>query len=105
VAEEIIKQQLPEVLLQAVDFDTLKQAPSEFISEKFQQKQADLIFSAELIKGNRAYFYFLCEHQSQSEPLMAFTLLSYTLEIMKHHLTQHPGLPLPIVYPIVLYAN
>ena len=104
VAKEVIQQHLPAILLKNIDFASLKQEPTEFINEKFKLKQADLIYSASFKEqeDNKAYFYFLCEHQSKSEFFMAFIMLIFIVEIMKNHMEKHHDGPLPLVTRYIL---
>ncbi len=53
--------------------------------------------------GRTAYVYLLFEHQSAPDPLMAFRMLGYVVDIWRRVLRESPGGRLPIVLPLVLH--
>ncbi len=54
------------------------------------------------LNGKDVYLYFLFEHQSTSDELMAFRLLLYVVQIIQQHLQQGND-KLPIILPAVVY--
>jgi predicted transposase/invertase (TIGR01784 family) len=67
--------------------------------------ETDLVYSIKLINQQDALLYTLVEHQSTPDPLMAFRLHYYLLQGLKRYILQNKQapLPLPLIFPIVLY--
>lgn len=57
---------------------------------RLEEHRSDLLFSAELA-GDPVLLYLLFEHRSTSEPLTAFQLLGYTVDILRDWLRANPG--------------
>ncbi len=104
VAKDFFEAHLPETLLAQTDLNTLKLQKNSFIDDDYVSSEADVVYAATLAQAP-AYFYILCEHQSQPDPQIAFRLLKYTVRLMEYHLKQHPKNPLPVVYPLVIYSG
>ena len=66
-------------------------------------RHTDLLFAAPFIAGDEGFVYLLFEHQSHSDPLMAWRLLRYMVRIWESWLRANPeAKTLPVIYPIVL---
>ncbi|WP_440682400.1 Rpn family recombination-promoting nuclease/putative transposase [Cysteiniphilum halobium] len=98
---KLIKQHLPAHLVDRIDFKTLVKKPTEFIQHNLRKVVADVLYAVK-VNDKDAYLYFLWEHQSKAEHLMAFRMLLYSIQIMQRHLDQGASC-LPIVIPVVLY--
>jgi len=88
-----------------IDFTTLKAIDKESVGNDFKQLRSDKIFSCE-IDNNSGYLYFLIEHQSRPDKLMALRFLKYTVALLDNHLKRHSdsrNLKLPIIIPLCLY--
>lgn len=105
VAREFFTTHLPKVFLQQADISTLRIEKTSFITEFFEDKEADLLYSVKLLDSRTAYLYLLCENQDRPDKMMAFRLLDYQVQIIKDHIGQHPNDPLPVVFPLVLYTG
>jgi Putative transposase, YhgA-like len=71
--------------------------------ENRRWRYSDLLFTAPL-DGRGAFVYLLVEHQSSTDPLMAFRMLRYVIRIWDHHLRDHPrAQQLPAVIPLVVH--
>lgn len=85
---------LPSDLAGRLDLGQLAQVPATFIDESLKRRHSDLLFTAPL-DGRDAFVYVLVEHQSSSDPLMAFRMLRYITRIWDRfkgaelHLMQH----------------
>lgn len=56
--------------------------------------------------GRQAYVYVLLEHQSTSDPLMAFRVLRYIVRIWDAFLAEHPRSErLPAILPVVVHHS
>lgn len=88
----------------------LKRTEKSFISKDFQEKEADLVYEANL-QGRTVFFYILLELQSSVDFSMPYRLLNYMSGIWQNHLIllpqeEHLGqknFRLPAIVPIVLY--
>ena len=104
VAKDFVKAHLPPELFDKTKPETLKQESTLFIDKELNPHEADILLKVEMVDNSQAYFY-LIEHQSTPDPLMAFRLHYYVFQILKRHVMNHQEnpLPLPYVYPILLY--
>ena len=100
-AKKLIETHLSKEIVKHTDFTTLEAKPTEFIQHNLRLIVSDVLYSVK-IKGKPAYIYFLWEHMSTAEALMAFRMLLYVAEIMKWHLAQGNN-KLPLVIPCVIY--
>ena len=104
VAQEFFTEHLPPSILQVMNLATLKLQNHSFIDENYKGSEADVIYSVQVSHAT-AYLFLLCEHQSTVDPWIAFRLWVYRVRLMEQHLKQHPGQPLPLVYPLVIYTG
>lgn len=104
VAQEFFTEHLPAAVLSTMDLATLKLENHSFIDENYKGSEADVIYSVQVAQTT-AYLFLLCEHQSTVDPWMAFRLWVYRIRLMELHVKQHPGQPLPLVYPLVVYTG
>jgi predicted transposase/invertase (TIGR01784 family) len=94
---------LPPDLAARLDLGRLTPVPASFVDEALKWRYSDLLFTAPL-DGRDAYVYLLAEHQSSTDPLMAFRMLRYVTRIWDQHLRDHPrALQLPAVIPLVVH--
>lgn len=95
---------LPRPLAQALDWSTLALVPGDFRDPDLADYHTDLLFSARVRDGGRALIYLLFEHQSTSDPHMAFRLLRYLVRIWESWRNEHGhSRPLPVIIPLVFY--
>jgi recombination-promoting nuclease RpnB len=104
VAREFFETNVPLEILRCVDLNTLRLEKHSFIDEHYKATEADIVYSLS-IGDQLAYFYLLCENQSDIDDSMAFRLLIYAVRLMELHRKKYPGSPLPIVYPMVVYSG
>lgn len=98
---------LPPALLTQLDLSSLRLCPGSFVDRRLRQVHSDLLYSIQL-DTHQAYIYVLLEHQSTPDATMPFRLLEYLVKIWRDHVervkpTSEPGLPLPLIIPIVLH--
>ena len=93
---------LPTAIAAAIDWATLRVEKGSFVDEALSARHSDLLYSVH-IRGRAALLYLLFEHQSTSDPLMAYRLLRYIVRIWDRWLTHDPSsTSLPAVVPMVL---
>ena len=106
IAKDFLQRYLPKNVLNRIDLSELKVEDTHYIDRKLRASESDVLFSVKQKNSeNTLLVFILCEHQSTSDPLMPYRLLSYSMDILARHLknnTQKP-LPLPFIYPMVLY--
>ena len=96
---------LPEALSKRLDWSSLELQPASFVDERLSGRQADLLFAIRC-EGRPAYLYVLLEHQSTTDPLMAFRLLRYLVRIWEAFLVEHPDSErLPAIVPVVVHHS
>jgi len=101
VAKEFLNQHLPVNVKNHVNMETLKLENSSFIEEDLKKSLSDVLFSAE-ISGKTGYLYILLENQSTHDPLIAFRLLRYMVNILIAHTEKHGNnKKFPLIYPLV----
>ncbi|MCD6056142.1 MAG: transposase [Gammaproteobacteria bacterium] len=107
VSQDFFKTRLPQEIQNLVDLSTLRIEPASYIDKKLNHSESDMLFSVKRNHSDEnAFLFLLCEHQSCSDQLMPFRLLYYMMQILRHHVTiahKEKPLPLPLVYPMVVY--
>ena len=104
-ARELLKSLIPKTLVRRVNWEELSLVDGSFIDPQLAERQTDLLYRVP-IAGRDAFIYVLLEHQSSSEPLMAFRMLVYISRIWQQELHQQPGLrSLPVIVPLVLHHS
>ncbi|KJV91894.1 Rpn family recombination-promoting nuclease/putative transposase [Rickettsia bellii] len=104
IAKEFFEEYLPTEIKVLFLPSTLKLENDSFIEPSLKETITDVLYSAK-INNRDGYIYILCEHQSSSDPLMAFRLFKYMLNIAERHLNSHPdSKKFPFIYPLV-YSN
>ncbi|MGB0934818.1 MAG: Rpn family recombination-promoting nuclease/putative transposase [Alphaproteobacteria bacterium] len=104
VIREFLQTNLPAVLRDSLEYDSIKPIKSAFISSKLQEQIADVLYKAKC-GDHDAYFYVLIEHQSSADKLMPFRIEGYIREIQKQHMKVNNTDRLPIVWPVVFYTG
>ena len=95
---------LPEALAAAIDWPALQLEAGSFIDSQFRHHESDLLFRAP-VSGSEVFIYCLFEHQTREDPWIALRLLRYMVCIWEVWLKKSPGMPLPVILPVVLAQN
>ncbi len=74
LALEFLQSHLPVNISELVDLKSLKLQSETFIDEELQKSIVDALYSVNF-QGKPGYFYFLIEHQSESQVLMPLRIL------------------------------
>ena len=93
-----------------IDLANLTRVPGTFVDERLSRHHTDVLFRTTIDGRRDAYVYVLMEHQRTPDPLMAFRMLSYQVQIWKRHLDDaaaHGRSPrlLPVIVPVVIYQG
>ena len=104
VARDFLTYYLPAKIVDLLDIDTLDLSKDSFVDKELREYFSDLLYKVELRDGRAVYVYVLLEHKSYLEPLIAFDLLRYMVEIWNLLLKRaKAGEKLPAIIPMVLY--
>ena len=112
VALSFISAHLPPEIVSQIDPNSLVLMKESFIGVNLSEFITDVVYSA-TINNEPGYVYTLMEHQSSPDPLMAFRIYQYALQIIDWDLEKQKQansqrekkLPykLPLVIPHVIY--
>lgn len=94
---------LPTELSSRIAWPTLRLEPGSFVEPELASSHTDLLFSATLRDGRRAYVYLLFEHQSAPHPWMPLRMVEYVAKVLRAAQTRAPRARLPLVIPVVLH--
>ncbi len=94
---------LPQAIVEALDFRTLRVCPGSYVDDALRDLHSDLLYEVQLA-GREALLYVLFEHQSRVDPLMPYRLLRYVVRVWEAWRREHPNArKLPAVLPVVLH--
>ncbi|OHD10051.1 MAG: hypothetical protein A2086_12150 [Spirochaetes bacterium GWD1_27_9] len=102
VVEELLLYFVHEDFVKDLDFSTLERLDKSFVTEKFQEKESDIIYKVNF-KDNEIYIYLLIEFQSTVDKFMPLRILRYILEFYDFLSQNDKFSKLPAVFPILLY--
>ena len=114
-----VRSVLPPEVVARLDLDHLELQSGTFVTDELRNRHTDVLFrttsrtedskSDDQTEHPRAaddaYIYFLIEHQSTPEQLMAHRMLGYQQRIRDRHIAHHGGTTVPVVIPIVIYQG
>lgn len=80
IARNYLEEYLPVPVQNLLNLDTLTLQQGSFIDPAMQEHHTDLIYQVELNTGDPAYIYFLFEHKSYPDRLVALQLLRYMVQ-------------------------
>lgn len=102
-AAELLCSALPEDVIAAVDWSSLRRVAASFVDEQLRHGQADLLFEA-TIGGQAGLIYLLLKHKSGDDRFCAFQLAKYVIRIWEQARRDQPERSrLPAVLPFVLH--
>ena len=106
-AESLLRHNLPQPLLDAIDWSTFKREP-DVLKDPEKETRKDVVFSARYL-GSRAQdppHFFVIEHQSQPERDMALRAHRYVTRLVDWLLETHPHWrKIPEVTVLVVYPH
>ena len=101
IARNYLEEYLPTDLRHLLDLDSLILQDGSFIDETMQEHQTDLLYQTQLNNGDTAYIYFLFEHKSYPDPMVALQLLRYMVRFWERQVKE--GDPMEAIIPLVVY--
>ena len=105
---DLLRAELPEAVVAAIDWSSLRRREGSFVDESLRTSQADLLFEA-VTRGQdgdeaKALLYVLCEHKSFDDRLLPLQIARYVVRVLDGVAVAHPGtIQLPVVLPFVVY--
>lgn len=105
-ARDFLRHYLPADVVALFQLESLEYVNESFIDTYLQEFYSDLLLKVSLITGEQGWIYILIEHKSYQEPVIAFHLLRYMVNVWDMVLKQRkPRDPirLPVILPVVLY--
>lgn len=105
MVEGLMRDFVSEDWIAQIDFTTLENCNSTFISDDLHERRDDIIWRVRL-NDEWFYIYLLLEFQSKNDPWMALRIMVY-IGLLYQHLIKteviKTGDKLPPVFPLVLY--
>lgn len=101
IAIDFLKAHLPIDIYSSIDMSTLQLTEKSFVVPELKEIHSDIIYKCQ-INQKSAYLFFLLEHQSSADKLMAFRMLHYVVSLSYEHLQQGHN-KLPIILPLCIY--
>lgn len=87
-----------------IEEEKIEKYDTKYITKEFKEIEADIVYK---IKNKE--IYFLIEHQTKLDKLMAYRMLSYSLEIIRTRMRNIIGkiekVGIPTIIPIVIYTG
>ncbi len=105
LALSFFKTHVPAKILSKCDLSTLKMFDTKLIRSDLKKRELDVIYKMQLRDGKEAYFYVLCEHQSNYDKTMILRLREYMYLLINKHMELNNTSKPPIIFPMVLYAG
>jgi predicted transposase/invertase (TIGR01784 family) len=102
IVRNYLEEYLPADLLLLLDLDHLTLQEGSFIDEELREHQSDLLYRARIRQDGRpVYLYFLFEHKSFPDSLVAVQLLRYLLRFWEEQVKHKKRLA--AILPLVVY--
>lgn len=110
VAQDFLTLHLPEAIREAIEWDSLKLCPNSYVDKALKLTVSDVLYQARLKEAKESvYLYVLCEHQSTVDPLMAFRIWQYVIniwaDVLKQAAGQNKPKQLPLIVPLLFYTG
>lgn len=100
IAQDFLRQQLPEELLTALNLEALEIAKDSYISPDLHAAFSDLVYRVRTRAEEDLFVYILFEHKSSPDHWVGLQLLRYIALQGEAYRKQFPGArQIPPVYP------
>src|ERR1700733_3662389 len=90
--EKLIRAYTPAEIVELIDWTTLKECKTNFVSEQLAQNYSDVIYKCRLL-DKKTYLYFLLESQTAPDFYFPHRKEKYRLLITEEHLKTENFLP------------
>jgi len=102
VARDFIENYLPAPILKIVDLNELEIQDSCHVDEELSEVFSDMLFRTK-INQRDGYLYFLFEHKSYPDRMVALQLLTYMVRIWNRNVNKKNDTHIPVIIPMVIY--
>jgi predicted transposase/invertase (TIGR01784 family) len=102
VVRDFLKNYLPESVLKMVELNDLELQNGSFVDEKLTEVFSDMLFRT-TINNRDGYVYFLFEHKSYPDRLVALQLLTYMVRIWNQKVNRENNTHIPVIIPMLIY--
>ena len=102
VVRDFVKNYLPEPILKMVDLSELEIQNSSHVDEELSEVFSDMVFRTK-INQRDGYLYFLFEHKSYPDRMVALQLLTYMVRIWNQKINKRIDTHIPVIIPMVIY--
>lgn len=101
VAIDFLKTYLEPELFSKIDINSLQLTEKSFILPRLREIHSDVIYKC-VLNNSLAYLFFLLEHQSTADSLMAFRF-SHAIDTLSHEHLKQGYKKIPVVLPFCIY--
>ena len=102
VVRDFVENYLPEPILKMVDLSELEIQNSSHVDEELSEVFSDMVFRTK-INQRDGYLYFLFEHKSYPDRMVALQLLTYMVRIWNQKINKRIDTHIPVIIPMVIY--
>lgn len=102
VARDFIENYLPEPILKIIDLNELEIQSGSHVDEELSEVFSDMLFMTK-INQRDGYLYFLFEHKSYPDRMVALQLLTYMVRIWNQKVNRENDTHIPVIIPLVIY--
>ncbi|WP_026393478.1 Rpn family recombination-promoting nuclease/putative transposase [Acetobacterium malicum] len=101
VARDFIENYLPESILKMVDLSELEIQNGSHVDAELSELFSDMLFRTK-INQRDGYLYFLFEHKSYPDRMVALQLLTYMVRIWNRNVNKKLDTHIPMIIPMVV---
>ena len=102
VTRDFLENYLPQPILKIIDLNNLEIQNSSHVDEELSEVFSDMLFKTK-INQRDGYLYFLFEHKSYPDRLVALQLLTYMVRIWNQKVNRETHTHIPVIIPLVIY--
>ncbi|MDP2842366.1 MAG: Rpn family recombination-promoting nuclease/putative transposase [Acetobacterium sp.] len=102
VTRDFIENYLPESILKMVDLNELEIQNGSHVDAELSELFSDMLFRTK-INQRDGYLYFLFEHKSYPDRMVALQLLTYVIRIWNQKVNRENDTHIPVIIPLVIY--
>ena len=101
VVRDFVENYLPEPILKMVDLSELEIQSGSHVDEELSELFSDILFRTK-INQREGYLYFLFEHKSYPDRMVALQLLTYMVRIWNRNVNKKIDTHIPMIIPMVV---
>lgn len=106
IVRDLLRLPWLEHVARLLDLSSLTPMPTALLSQKLQERHADIVWQARTIDGGQACLLLHIEHQSRPDKDMALRMMSYRALLYESlRRAADKRKPLPALIPVVLYSG